>query len=297
MSTGSATRTCNSGTPNVFSGTEITCVDCGAGMYKTRTDTATSCTGCPDNSDSPEASDELNDCVAVAGYTGQGSGVTACPVDTFKADVSSAGCSNCSLDTGTGGLHGATAENECLALTCTPASSPLNGSVSCTNSSANISACKFECHAGYFLSGPATVSCNLTESTSFVGVGGENASAVSCTTCAVDTFSGGGGELESACSPCPFNSSTKATVTAAASAADCECDPGFHGPDGGPCEACVKGHYKLSAGPSPCEACLHNTFQDRDASKLPCNECPPHSATSLNGSSKASDCACAHRWV
>jgi hypothetical protein len=69
------------------------CVDCGAGTYKNGTDTATSCSGlCPDNSDSPKSSDELNDCVAVAGYTGQGAGVIACSEGTYKAVAGSEAC-------------------------------------------------------------------------------------------------------------------------------------------------------------------------------------------------------------
>ena len=91
---GSCVKECGPGLKR--SGT--TCENCGADTYKAGTDTATSCTGCPDNSNSVAGSDAATDCMANAGFTGPDGGTpTACEAGTFKADTGNAGCLRCAL--------------------------------------------------------------------------------------------------------------------------------------------------------------------------------------------------------
>ena len=54
------------------------CTGCDPGKFKSTAYNNAVCIDCPDNSGSPGSSDELNDCVGVAGYYGQGPAVTAC---------------------------------------------------------------------------------------------------------------------------------------------------------------------------------------------------------------------------
>ena len=104
----------------------------------------------------------------------------------------------------------------------------------------------------------------------------------------------------------------------------CRCDPGYTGPDGGPCFACPAGTYKVSVGSGectpcpkstnstqgsdeaadctcgvgfsgpdggPCVACVEGKYKGSTGSAQ-CNACPDHTTTSNSGSDDISDCAC-----
>lgn len=73
-------------------------------------------------------------------------------------------------------------------------------------------------------------------------------------------------------SQCPDHSNT--SDTGAVSMTECLCNPGYTGPDGGPCTVCLTGTYKSGLG----------THQ--------CTMCPPNSLTARVGSTTASDCLC-----
>ena len=80
---------------NEGSSSVAACTACGSGTYSTTlaSQAVTDCQACPDNSGSPGSSDELNDCVANAGFAGVDGGTpTACDAGTFKADTGDAAC-------------------------------------------------------------------------------------------------------------------------------------------------------------------------------------------------------------
>ena len=64
------------------------------------------------------------------------------------------------------------------------------------------------------------------------------------------------GDPLSQCQQCPPNSSSPAESP---SLSDCICDPGFTGPDGGPCARCEVGEYKESSGDANCSVCPTGT--------------------------------------
>ena len=74
----------------------------------------------------------------------------------------------------------------------------------------------------------------------------------------------------STCVSCPPHSSSPLEST---SLSACKCDPGFTGPNGGPCSQCTAGTYKSSFGDSACDSC-------------------PLDSMSPVGSDSASDCVC-----
>ena len=52
---------------------------------------------------------------------------------------------------------------------------------------------------------------------------------------------------------CPDNMDTHQKASDALT--DCECSPGYVGPNGGPCAKCAAGQYKQELGPMLCEVC------------------------------------------
>jgi len=83
------------------------------------------------------------------------------------------------------------------------------------------------------------------------------------TLCEVEVWS-------SACALCPANS---VSVAGSVAVEDCECAPGWTGPDGGACSVCAAGTFKSASGSALCDSCL------------------PF-ATSLSGSTLQTACAC-----
>ena len=82
------------------------------------------------------------------------------------------------------------------------------------------------------------------------------AEPVHCEACPADTFADVHNTSE--CVPCPayasHNETRRANVTA------CLCDPGYTGPDGGPCVACAAGTFKAQPGAAACEDCGVNEY-------------------------------------
>ena len=72
----------------------------------------------------------------------------------------------------------------------------------------------------------------------------------------------------------------------------CVCDPGFTGPDGGLCQLCVPGTFKVNLGSIPCTNCLANQYSTTlGAISNPCQPCLSNSA-SLPASDAQADCIC-----
>merc|ERR1711871_303358 len=80
--------------------TSDTCISCVAGKYKDQAgETSDTCINCPSNTGiSSTGSDAESDCLAEAGYTGDGTNVAACAQGKFKAaSESSAACTDCAV--------------------------------------------------------------------------------------------------------------------------------------------------------------------------------------------------------
>lgn len=91
----------------------------------------------------------------------------------------------------------------------------------------------------------------------------------------------------SACPSCPENSwhnNYQAT-----SNTFCKCDPGYSGPDGGPCKACEAGTFKQTNGSAACVQCEADTYSLEAA--IACLDCPSHSSSDP-GSGSFADCLC-----
>jgi len=69
------------------------------------------------------------------------------------------------------------------------------------------------------------------------------------------------------CEGCPSFSTSTAGSTALSA---CQCDPGYSGPDGGPCTQCEAGQYKAISGSAACEACPANSQSPTDATRDHC---------------------------
>jgi len=82
---------------------------------------------------------------------------------------------------------------------------------------------------------------------------GSYSSAGACVECAADSFSAEGA---AACSPCAGNSTAPAGSD---EASDCKCPAGFSGEDGGPCNVCAAGTFKVGSGSGPCLECPAGT--------------------------------------
>lgn len=62
-----------------------------------------------------------------------------------------------------------------------------------------------------------------------------------------------GADHQNDCLVCPANSQT--LDTSSSKITDCQCNPGFFGPPGGPCTPCAAGRYASTVGQSACSFC------------------------------------------
>ena len=107
--------------------------------------------------------------------------------------------------------------------------------------------------------------------------------------CTSGTWSGLG---QSSCSACASNSGV--SCFRCTSAASCQCNPGYTGPNGGPCTACNPGSYKLASGTSACIFCGNGKFSTTGAAtaETTCQACPVNSGFQCIGCSALNFCTC-----
>jgi len=190
---------------------------------------AGSCATCPSRTSSASGSDELTDCVCVAGYTAASDGVacSACEAGEYKATMGVGNCTVCPSHTSSAEGSDEVADCVCLA----GYSGPSDG-VPCS-----------ACEAGTYKAVPGAGECSACpagtssgeasdEKTDCICVEGymEGLDGVQCTACHAGTFKSVAGTGE--CATCPANSES------AAGRALCYCSAGFRGEDGGACDAC-----------------------------------------------------------
>ena len=75
------------------------------------------------------------------------------------------------------------------------------------------------------------------------------------------------------CTSCPYAMTSPA---GSMTLADCTCNAGFTGPDGGPCTACSAGKYKDQTGDAACTSCVAGKYSVATAgqTELSCYACP-----------------------
>jgi hypothetical protein len=100
-----------------------------------------------------------------------------------------------------------------------------------------------------------------------------------------------GATAESTCQACPANSGS--ALTSQTAVGSCLCNPGYTGPNGGPCTTCVAGKYKIVTGTAACTDCDVNKFSPATGATAAstCQSCPA-SSQSTTGSDAANDCVC-----
>ncbi|KAJ1494851.1 hypothetical protein T484DRAFT_1608720, partial [Baffinella frigidus] len=243
------------------------CRACEAGTYKFGTGSE-SCETCPLHTNSEDESDEIKDCVCVAGYTAALDGVacTACEAGTYKALTGAHACLACPA--GTSSDLGSDALDDCKCL------AGYRG----TSDGAACSACE----AGGFKSVVGTGSCTACPShtssseksdevTDCVCVAGYTVASdrVACTACEAGTYKAATGAGE--CSTCPAGTSSALGSDALD---DCKCLVGYRGTsDGAACTACEAGTFKSAAGAGECSTC-------------------PPGTNSVSESDEVTDCQC-----
>ena len=262
------------------------------------------CLNCPSDSWSPSGSTLLEHCVCNVGYTGQDpESCLACVAGKFKAVNGTAECTQCAAgkySSSTGSTSDAcincnrntfsAADNSQCTLCPSNAISPM--------SSATQTACKCDlgytgpdgdtciaCVAGKFKPSNGSAECTQCDSGKYLSSTAAG-SIAECLVCGINTYSSAD---SSQCVQCPSH-----TLSAASSSsqADCKCNGGYSGPDGGACVACAVGKFKLTNGSSDCTLCAAGKFWgSQGATSDVCEQCPRNS-TSPGGSNVVTDCLC-----
>jgi len=242
-----------------------TCADCAAGSYQNMT-AASVCMACPSNTDSPMVSTSLEACICNAGFSGpDGGACSECGVGTYKGTTGSASC----LDCNAGSYLNISAGTACFA--CPSNTDAVRGSVQQT---------ECVCNAGY--TGPDGGTCTVCDVGTFKSASG----SAMCMDCQAATYNDLAGS--SACMSCPAFTTSFARSD---QVADCICEEGYSGPDGGVCTACDPGTFKNINGSSGCIDCAINTYQSETAASA-CVSCPADHSYAFVGSASVQECLC-----
>ena len=89
-----------------------------------------------------------------------------------------------------------------------------------------------------------------------------------CIHCPAGSYCSGGGLI----TPCPGSSTS---IAGSSQIADCKCDPGHTGPDGGECSPCAIGTFKPASGPQACTQCPTNSLSPEGSTRLVSCKCNP----------------------
>lgn len=287
---------------------------CPIGKYSTGNGVAydiTNCLICPAlTTTSAVGSTLLTLCKCIPGYTGQDTGpCTACAAGTYKDAIGSSECTSCPPATysSTVGANGAAYCLACPAYTTSRQGSTLLSHCICNAgyTGPDGSIC-VACIAGKFKSRNGTDQCMLCAPGKFSASTGVVSDV--CADCSTNTYSSAD---KSQCETCPSN-----TVSAVSSAVqtDCKCIPGYTGPDGGTCVACIAGKFKTRNGTDECTLCApgkfsastgvivsdmcadcsSNTYSSADNSQ--CETCLSNSVSGVSSGAQT-DCKCVPGYV
>ena len=207
-------------------------------------------------------------CTCNAGYTataGGGCTVTPCPAGTWSS-VPGIPCNSCPSNSSSPPGSDEQADCLCIAGSSGPSGGPCQ-----------------QCQAGTFTATIGAAACAACGAGTFSTAG----SSV-CAQCGDGTYSYSASAL---CLACPSDSNSPSRSI---SLANCICNVGFEGPDGGSCLACVPGKYKAQNGSVVCSTCPNGTFSSTSAasSAATCQSCPADTVTVISPASVLSDCVC-----
>jgi len=99
-----------------------------------------------------------------------------------------------------------------------------------------------------------------------------------------------GGITDHVCQQCPPNSNSSYVGS---QRQDCKCNPGFTGQDGGPCELCMPGKFKIAPGSDSCIDCMQGKYSQNfcGIAEHICQKCPSNSNSTIS-STIQQDCKC-----
>jgi hypothetical protein len=304
--------TCAACAPGSFSGAAATaCTPCALNTYQYAAG-ADACLACPQNSVSPSGSDALADCECVAGFGYDGGGdpqnpCVACTHGEYKTTTSNTACDACDPGDYTENTGETTADScklcghdsyvadgqcvPCVANSESPEGSTAQAQCACSagfTGDAGVGEACEACAAGFYKETTGSAPCDACAD-GYVGNAMDPRTSVgACSPCPVDTYKAS----DTLCAACAVNSSASAASSAAA---NCTCDLGFSGPDGGPCAACGAGAYKNWTGEGSCLLCARGFFSGATAATSPdtCVACHAHSTQLVPAPyTSASECEC-----
>ena len=114
-------------------------------------------------------------------------------------------------------------------------------------------------------------------------------SADDCTSCVAGKYCTVQGATSDVCQTCTSNSNS---IEASDEQTDCTCNIGYTGGNGGPCEACIAGKYKVTTGDAACTSCVTGQYSTTvGAMSNACQTCVADS-NSAEASDEQTDCTC-----
>ena len=241
---------------------------------------------CPEHSSAPDPSaSTIDECICVPGYLREGDHCHLGTPPYYYHDGLQLSCGNNRVTI----TAGASLKSQCV---CPPGTEGApGGDVACAgcvadfyNEQHNASCVQCPVHSSHSQTKSRSVTdclcdagftgddggpCTACTAGSFKAVVGSAA----CTLCGADEYS-----LSAAvtCESCHANSTAR---EGSDELADCECDAGFSGVDGGPCVQCAVGKFKDSIANEACLDCLDNSFSEIEGATS-CVSCLQSSAHS-----------------
>ena len=115
-----------------------------------------------------------------------------------------------------------------------------------------------------------------------------------CTNCVAGQYSVALGATSNVCQACQSDSYA---TEASDSQTDCTCNSGYTGDNGGSCNACVAGKYKIATGDALCTNCVAGQYSVTIAAISDvCQTCPANSGAAA-ASNNLMDCTCNAGWT
>lgn len=286
------------------------CTACLVGTYKNTQDSAdcttctyntynaltaqTSCTACQAYAVSVTGTTALTGCQCAPGYTGPNGGVCiGCYAGTYKTSAGTAACTICGNATYSGTAN-ATVSSVCTAcpnFALSYAGSQVLSDCKCDfgyytkNISTPIMSCQ-QCLPGTYNSELGVVACSKCTAGQYSANYG-SASRENCSTCQAGYWSAEGKAQCEVCAPNAYSLRESGAQT------DCKCNAGYTGGDGGPCNFCQAGTYKVQNGSAACTLCGVNKYSTSTGAiaETTCLPCYPNQQ-SATGSDADNDCKC-----
>jgi len=262
---------CVAGKYKIATGDAV-CTNCVAGQYSVALGaTSDVCQTCLSNSHAVKASDSQTDCTCNSEYTGDdGASCNTCVAGKYKIATGDALCINCVA----GQYSVALAATSNVCQTCLPNSDAGEASGSQTDCT---------CNSGYTRDDGG--SCNACVAGKYKITTGD----ALCTNCVTGKYSVALGATSDVCQTCPSNSNA---AEASDIQTDCTCNSGYTGDDGGSCNACVAGKYKIATGDAVCTNCVAGQYSvESGATSDVCQTCPSNS-DAAEASGIQTDCTC-----